>query len=101
MTIAVDWDVKNQTKKVHEDCINVSNNCRLMKSIIFPDQALEQVDQGLQCLINQVCLKTWNNKIPIDDGSFHNIQLVFWPRDYKTFFILNSAEHEIYPAHKC
>ena len=24
-----------------------------------------------------------------------------WPRDYKTFFILNSAEHEIYPAHKC
>ena len=20
---------------------------------------------------------------------------------YKTFFILNSAEHEIYPAHKC
>ena len=24
-----------------------------------------------------------------------------WPRGYKTFFILNSAEHEIYPAHKC
>ena len=23
------------------------------------------------------------------------------PRGYKTFFILNSAEHEIYPAHKC
>ena len=24
-----------------------------------------------------------------------------WPRGYKTFFILNSAEHGIYPAHKC
>ena len=22
-------------------------------------------------------------------------------RGYKTFFILNSAEHEMYPAHKC
>ena len=24
-----------------------------------------------------------------------------WPRGYKTFSILNSAEHEIFPAHKC
>ena len=24
-----------------------------------------------------------------------------WTRGYKTFFMLNSAEHEIYPAHKC
>ena len=23
-----------------------------------------------------------------------------WPRGYKTFFMLNSAEHNIYPAHK-
>ena len=23
-----------------------------------------------------------------------------WPRGYKTFFILNSVEHEIYPDHK-
>ena len=23
------------------------------------------------------------------------------PRGYKTFFILNSTEHEVYPAHKC
>ena len=22
-------------------------------------------------------------------------------RGYKTFFVLNSTEHEIYPAHKC
>ena len=25
----------------------------------------------------------------------------YWLRGYKTFFILNSAEQEIYPAHKC
>ena len=24
-----------------------------------------------------------------------------WPHGYKTFFMLNSAEHEIYPTHKC
>ena len=24
-----------------------------------------------------------------------------WPRGYRTFFMLNLAEHEIYPAHKC
>ena len=23
------------------------------------------------------------------------------PRGYKTFIILTSAEHEVYPAHKC
>ena len=23
-----------------------------------------------------------------------------WPRGYKTFFMLNSVEHEIFPAHK-
>ena len=23
------------------------------------------------------------------------------PRGYKTFYMLNSAEHEIFPAHKC
>ena len=25
----------------------------------------------------------------------------YWSQGYKTFFMLNSAEHEIYPAHKC
>ena len=24
-----------------------------------------------------------------------------WPRGYKTFFMLNSAELEVYPANKC
>ena len=26
---------------------------------------------------------------------------LIWPQDYKTFFMLNSADSEIYPAHKC
>ena len=25
----------------------------------------------------------------------------FWPQGYKTFFMLNSVVHEIFPAHKC
>ena len=24
-----------------------------------------------------------------------------WPRGYKTFFMLNSTQHEIFPAHNC
>ena len=27
--------------------------------------------------------------------------MIYWPRGYKTFFMLNSVEHEIFPAHKC
>ena len=27
--------------------------------------------------------------------------LINWPRGYRTFFMLNSNEHEIFPAHKC
>ena len=30
-------------------------------------------------------------------ANYNNIR----PRDYKTFFMLNSAEHEVYHAHKC
>ena len=29
------------------------------------------------------------------------VPIMYWPRGYRTFFMLNSAEHEIYPAHKC
>ena len=30
-----------------------------------------------------------------------NVKMPLQARGYKTFFMLNSAEHEIYPAHKC
>ena len=30
-----------------------------------------------------------------------NISFNIRPRGYKTFFMLNSIEHEIFPAHKC
>ena len=32
------------------------------------------------------------------------VAVLYWPRGYKTyktFFILNLTEHEIFPAHKC
>ena len=32
---------------------------------------------------------------------FHDKKKVVWLRGYKTFSMLNSAEHKIYPAHKC
>ena len=33
--------------------------------------------------------------------SLNNLITLTWARGYKTFFMLNSAELEIYPAHKC
>ena len=34
----------------------------------------------------------------VESAHLHRLTL---PRGYKTFFILNSAEHKIYSAHKC
>ena len=34
-------------------------------------------------------------------GMFNVLELQARPGGYKTFFIIKSAEHEIYPAHKC
>ena len=34
----------------------------------------------------------------VSEGQFNTVSFVFW--DYKTFFMLNLTEHEIYPAHK-
>ena len=35
------------------------------------------------------------------DFDTYDILANAWPRGYKTFSKLNSAEHEIYPANKC
>ena len=35
-----------------------------------------------------------------DPGPNRNQQFLAWPRGYKTFFMLNSAEYEICPANK-
>ena len=41
----------------------------------------------------------WSN-LPNLIGDYHiHSYLVAWPQGYKTFSMLNSAEHEIYPAH--
>ena len=41
--------------------------------------------------------KVWWGKYPNELKAYLDI----WPQGYKTFFMLNSTEHEIYPAHKC
>ena len=44
----------------------------------------------------------FNNIVPrcVKIYRLNTVQTVFWPRGYKTFFMLNSAEHEILNAHK-
>ena len=36
----------------------------------------------------------------LSEGELEGMTLS-WPRGYKTFYMLNSAEHEIYHAHEC
>ena len=39
-----------------------------------------------------------------NDATAYNVicnQIAVWARGYKTLFMLNSAEHETFPAHKC
>ena len=42
---------------------------------------------------------------PVTTGNSHSLSNMvpenISSRGYKTFFMLNSPEHEIYPAHKC
>ena len=33
--------------------------------------------------------------------TFNQVLNTTWSRGYKTFFMLNSVEHEIFPAHQC
>ena len=52
------------------------------------------------CTVSDVdtlcCLEKHN-----DSYSKHHILKADWDRGYKTNFMLNSLENEIYPAHKC
>ena len=57
--------------------------------------------------VNSMILKGYNYEKPVSlywpEYFYIDILLLvaeFWPRGYKLFFILNPAEHEIYPAHK-
>ena len=44
--------------------------------------------------VSQLCV------VMVFPGHAH-LLVATWSRGYKTLFMLNSAEHEIYPAHKC
>ena len=70
----------------------LSTSAKLLQGQIKPGSPAEL--DHVQCNIRneeQVCMQF--SLIP----SKH----VFRARCYETFFMLNSAEHEIYPAHKC
>ena len=45
-----------------------------------------------------VRFKTCSDSDVVTEPSTHAL---IRPRGYKTFFMLNSVEHEIFPAHEC
>ena len=53
-----------------------------------------QIHQSFCCFHNQTTIFTASPAIYVSMGETR-------PQGYKTISILNSAEHEIYPAHKC
>ena len=44
--------------------------------------------------------KTTNTVWSKNEQHIWNYNVITWPRGYKTFFMLNSAEHEIFFANK-
>ena len=50
---------------------------------------------------NSFSLRLASNNLFLPFFSFELKTKLNRPRGYKTFFMLNSIEHEIFPAHKC
>ena len=56
--------------------------------------------EKLSCSFNLSEFKRWR-LYNFNALTKSNLNFSVWPRGYKTFSMLNSAEHETYPAHKC
>ena len=79
-----------------------------MANYVDPDQAA--VLSGSALFFSQICVSSQYLDFLV--GSCGSILIVGWmtcnftcfstlARGYKTFFMLNSVEHKIFPAHKC
>ena len=62
-----------------------------------PDVHCQYFNNGLTLCFKKEC----DSSISRSSNPGYSIKHETRPQGYKTFFILNSAEHEIYPAHKC
>ena len=68
------------------------------KTLVQSQNQIKRNDQ----LLGDRCLQAANHCAYFEfenELKFYNLEA--WLRGYKTFFILNSAEHKIYPVHKC
>ena len=66
-------------------CVCVCDKIKLMTCLVFPDTAVE--------------VARWGGGG--GGGGCARELYVARARGYKTFFMLNSIEHDIFPAHKC
>ena len=66
------------------------------------EQIWDVLDHQHTPVLQQLGLALWEEWRPIPREIMQSIIASMpRPRGYKTFSMLNSAEHEIYPAHKC
>ena len=78
-------------KFINHLCVFISNDCSRHKHIDY----IKEKARGRINVMRRL-------KIFFDRKSLETIYLTFIRSGgYKTFFMLNSAEHESYPAHKC
>ena len=76
-------------------CIGIG--VRISKMLVF---TLKFLCDGHDGIVRQAILY-WVRSCYLNPTAKSNIFWKSWSRGYKTFFMLNSAEHEIFPAHKC
>ena len=76
---------------------NETSNSVELSLFLYSCQMLKQCYQSLSLPSVELYFQTeW----PHDPKGPENMQTVPRPRGYKTFFMLNSVEHGIFPAHK-
>ena len=62
-------------------------------------KVLFSLKKKIECRLQQFCLSAAQELTNLC-LLFHKIGFDVWPIGYKTFFMLNSAEHEIFSANK-
>ena len=85
-------------KRTHTKNNTINTTYQIWNSPFYVHQRLEALTLMRRCINAMSPLGK-----PLSDKDLYYTLLLrwlIWPRGYKTFFVLNSAEHEIFPANK-
>ena len=96
------WSVAGRIKAHkgvrHPTKCGVINDIKLFPTVyrrIYCLKFLTLSNQTSRCKLKCIRIPDWIT------STFAAVAVYSWPWGHKTFFMINSTEHKIYPAHKC